>query len=259
MSSTGTPGILPRSDELTLYEAMSLIAGLPAAPLVAVHAESETITSGLARRARDEGRLGGPRLPENATGRRRDRGDRDPRSSWRTPTGCRLHIVHVSTGRGVALVAEARAPRNRRQLRGHRPPPAADRRRRRAAGGDGQVRATAAPRSRVPRRCGPGSRHGDVSFVVSDHSPSLPHLREGDPFASWGGIPGLSVHTRAAADPRPAVAARSDRARRRRGRPAVLAARQRVAGARGTTPTSRSSSSGSGACSRRMSCVIAIA
>jgi allantoinase len=56
MSSTGTPDFA-RSDELTLYEAMSLIAGLPSAPLVAVHAESETITSGLARRARAAGRV----------------------------------------------------------------------------------------------------------------------------------------------------------------------------------------------------------
>ena len=29
-----------------------------------------------------------------------------------------------------------------------------------------------------------------MSFVVSDHSPSLPQLREGDAFSSWGGIPG---------------------------------------------------------------------
>ena len=56
MSSTGMPDF-PRSDELTLYEAMWLIAGLPSAPLVAVHAESETITRELARRARFEGRL----------------------------------------------------------------------------------------------------------------------------------------------------------------------------------------------------------
>ncbi len=106
MSSTGMPDF-PRSDELTLYEAMSLIAGLPSAPLVAVHAESETITRELARRARDEGRLAV-----------RDYLDSRPvvaeteaiatAIELADTTGCRLHIVHVSTGRGVALVAEAR-------------------------------------------------------------------------------------------------------------------------------------------------------
>ena len=107
MSSTGVPDF-PRSDELTLYEAMRLLAGLPSAPLVAVHAESETITRELARRARDEGRLAV-----------RDYLDSRPvvaeteaiatAIELAATTGCRLHIVHVSTGRGVALVTEARA------------------------------------------------------------------------------------------------------------------------------------------------------
>ena len=49
-------------------------------------------------------------------------------------TGCALHIVHVSSGRGVALVAEARAARRRRDLRDLPALPRADRRGRRALG-----------------------------------------------------------------------------------------------------------------------------
>jgi allantoinase len=187
MSSTGTPDFA-RSDELTLYEAMSLIAGLPSSPLVAVHAESDTITSELARRARAAGRLAV-----------RDYLDSRPvvaeteaiatAIELADTTGCRLHIVHVSTGRGVALVAEAR-------LRGidvscevtahHLVLTEEDAERLGAI-------AKCAPPLRPRAECEAlwsGLRDGHVSFVVSDHSPSLPQLREGDAFSSWGGIPG---------------------------------------------------------------------
>src|SRR5205085_3666852 len=96
----------PRADDLTLYEGMRRAAalGLP----VAVHAESEAITAGLALRARARGRTG-----------MRDYLESRPvvaelEAIARALTlageaGCALHVVHVSTGRGVALVAEARA------------------------------------------------------------------------------------------------------------------------------------------------------
>ena len=202
MSNPGTPDFA-RSDELTLYEAMTLIAGLPSsasassapspqsgswAPLVAVHAESETITSGLALRARAEGRVAV-----------RDYLDSRPvvaeteaiatAIELAATTGCPLHIVHVSTGRGVALVAEARA-----------------------RGIDVSCEVTAhhlllteedAERLGAIAKCAPPLRSeaecealwsaladGDLSFVVSDHSPSPPALREGDAFAAWGGIAG---------------------------------------------------------------------
>jgi allantoinase len=105
MSASGIEDF-PRADELTLYEGMRRAAalGLP----VAVHAESETITAGLAARARAEGRTGvrdylasRPAVAETeaiATA-----------IALAEDAGCALHVVHVSTGRGVALVAEARA------------------------------------------------------------------------------------------------------------------------------------------------------
>jgi allantoinase len=187
MSSTGTPDFA-RSDELTLYEAMSVVAGLPSARLVAVHAESETITRELAARARAEGRVAV-----------RDYLDSRPvvaeteaiatAIELAATTGCPLHIVHVSSGRGVALVAEARA-----------------------RGVDVSCEVTAhhlllteedAERLGAVAKCAPPLRpaaegealwsallDGDVSFVVSDHSPSTPQLREGDAFSAWGGIAG---------------------------------------------------------------------
>jgi allantoinase len=67
-------------------------------------------------------------------------------------TGCRLHIVHVSTVPGIALIQDA-------QLRG-----------------DDLLAMLAA---------------GEVEMVVSDHSPSTLDLKEGDDFARiWGGISG---------------------------------------------------------------------
>jgi allantoinase len=105
MSASGIDDF-PRADELTLYEGMRRAAalGLP----VAVHAESETITAGLAARARAAGRTS-----------TRDYLDSRPAVAeteaiataiaLAEDAGCALHVVHVSTGRGVALVAEARA------------------------------------------------------------------------------------------------------------------------------------------------------
>jgi allantoinase len=105
-------------------------------------------------------------------------------------TGCSLHVVHVSTGRGVRLVEEA-------QERG--------------------VDATCetcphylfldeddAERLGAVAKCAPPLRArteqddlwsellaGNVLFVASDHSPAPPELKLGDDaFAVWGGISG---------------------------------------------------------------------
>jgi allantoinase len=94
------------SDDLTLYEGMSQIARLGC--LVAVHAENAQLTSVLAQRAIAQGLTGirdylnsRPVLAELEAIQRA--------ILFAQETGCRLHIVHVSTGRGIALVAEARA------------------------------------------------------------------------------------------------------------------------------------------------------
>jgi allantoinase len=106
-----------------------------------------------------------------------------------TVTGCPLHIVHVSTGRGAALVAEAAS-----------------------RGVDVTCEVTAhhlvltdedAERLGNVAKCAPPLRPAAetaalwealagerVSFVVSDHAPAMPADRAGDVFSAWGGIAG---------------------------------------------------------------------
>lgn len=93
-------------DALTLSKGMARAAQLHR--IVAVHAENDQITSKLAQRAAADGRTGvrdylrsRPAIAElEAIGQA---------ILFAEDTGCALHIVHVSTGRGVALVAKARA------------------------------------------------------------------------------------------------------------------------------------------------------
>ena len=185
MSQTGVADF-EAADDLTLYEGMSRVAplGLP----VAVHAENDTITRELAARAVAAGRRSvrdylesRPAIAETEAIARA--------IELATVTGCPLHIVHVSTGRGAALVAEAAA-----------------------RGVDVTCEVTAhhlvlteedAERLGSVAKCAPPLRPavetealwealGDsrVSFVVSDHSPATPEDRAGDPFSAWGGIAG---------------------------------------------------------------------
>jgi allantoinase len=94
------------ADDQTLYDGMARAARL--GRIVAVHAENDQITGLLARRAVAEGRVSA-----------RDYLDSRPVVAeleaisrailFASETGCKLHIVHVSSGRGVSRVAEARA------------------------------------------------------------------------------------------------------------------------------------------------------
>lgn len=93
-------------DDLTLYEGMMRATKL--GKIVAVHAESDQLTSELARRAIEQGRTGirdyltsRPVLAELEAIQRA--------ILFAQETGCPLHIVHVSSGRGIVMVAEARA------------------------------------------------------------------------------------------------------------------------------------------------------
>ena len=180
----------PAVDDLTLYDGMCRAAtlGLP----VAVHAESEVITAGLAQRARADGRTAirdfiasRPAVAElQAIARAIALADE---------SGCSLHVVHVSTGRGVALVAAARA-----------------------RGVD--VSCETCPHYLVlteedaevlgnVAKCAPPLRpreetaalwqalqDGTLPMVASDHSPAPWALKSGDDaFAAWGGISGCQT------------------------------------------------------------------
>lgn len=178
----------PRADDLTLYEGMCEAArlGLP----VAVHAESQEITQILAARATAQGRTSirdyldsRPVLAELEAIQRA--------TLLAGETGAKLHIVHVSSGKGVLLAAEARA-----------------------RGVD--VTIETCPhylcfteddlfRLGAVAKCAPPLRakavvdslwaallDGIIDMVASDHSPAPPAMKEcADFFRVWGGISGV--------------------------------------------------------------------
>ena len=186
MSATGTTDF-QAADDLTLYEGMTKAAelGLP----VLVHAENNQITAGLTHRL--EGTL-------RTT--MRDYLDSRPVAAeleaigrailFAEETGCSLHVVHVSTGRGVALVAAARE-----------------------RGVEVTCETCAhylvlteedAEALGAVAKCAPPLRpqgdleslweqlhEGNIEFVTSDHSPCPPEMKVGgDMFRAWGGIAG---------------------------------------------------------------------
>ncbi|MGH2560236.1 MAG: allantoinase [Thermomicrobiales bacterium] len=187
MSQSGTPDF-EAADDLTLYEGMARAARLGL--IVAVHAESDIITSRLAMRAVATGRTNvrdylasRPAIAElEAIGRA---------ILFADETGCVLHIVHVSTGRGVALVTAAR-------VRGV------------------DVTCETCPHYLVfteedveaigaLAKCAPPIRSamernalwrrlesGEIAIVASDHSPAPPAMKQSaDFFQVWGGISGI--------------------------------------------------------------------
>ena len=104
MSNSGIDDF-PSVDDLTLYEGMARAAKL--GKIVAVHAENDQITGRLAQRAIAEGRTGirdylasRPVVAELEAIERA--------ILLASETGCALHIVHVSSGRGIQSVSEAR-------------------------------------------------------------------------------------------------------------------------------------------------------
>jgi allantoinase len=155
--------------------------------LVAVHAESEEMTSTLTGTAR-------------AAGKKTIRDYLNSRPiaaeleairvaiELAAETGCRLHIVHVSCGSGVAVVAEARArgidvtcetcphylvltEHDMEQL--------------------GAVAKCAPPLRSSDEQRRLRQRLADISTIGSDHSPSPPEMKERDNFFDvWGGISG---------------------------------------------------------------------
>jgi allantoinase len=180
----------PGVDDLTLYDGMCRAAalGLP----VAVHAESEAITAGLAARARAAGRsamrdflASRPAVAELGAIARA--------IVLAQESGCSLHVVHVSTGRGVELVAAARA-------RGvdvtcetcpHYLVLSEE-----DAEALGNV-AKCAPPLRPPEESDAlwqALADGTLPMVASDHSPAPWALKGGDDaFDAWGGISGCQT------------------------------------------------------------------
>jgi allantoinase len=173
----------PRADDVTLLEGMAEAKrlGLP----VAVHAESEEITAALSQRAQVSVRdflAARPIIAELEAISRA--------CLFAEETGVKLHIVHISSGRGVALAAEARA-----------------------RGVDVSIETCPhylffttedVERIGVAAKCAPPIRDGHereqlwrylgdgtIDIVASDHSPAPPERKSGDFFHAWGGIGGV--------------------------------------------------------------------
>lgn len=173
-------------DDLDLHEGMLRAAalGLP----VAVHAENREITSRLLARAAAQDQTtmhdwleSRPAIAETEAIARS--------IHLAESAGCALHVVHVSTGRGIALIAEARG-----------------------RGADIScetcphyllLTAEDAERIGAVAKCAPPLRaadepealwtallDGSLPMVASDHSPSPPELKTGDVLHAWGGIAG---------------------------------------------------------------------
>jgi allantoinase len=183
MCDSGLPEF-PRSDDATLYEGMQEAArlGLP----VAVHAESEELTKQFGLRA--GGRDARAFLASRPVVAELDAIQRA--LLFARETGAALHIVHVSSGRGVALAFEAQG-----------------------RGVDVSIETcphylffTGEDMERIGAiaKCAPPLRDtrdrenlwsellsGHVNIVASDHSPCEPNLKAGDFRSAWGGIAGV--------------------------------------------------------------------
>jgi len=178
----------PRADDLTLYEGMLEAArmGLP----VAVHAESEEITKALSNRLIAADRTDIPAFlqsrPVLAEVEAIERASLLAREAK-----CKLHVVHISSGRGVTAALEARS-----------------------RGTDISIetcphylfftqedllKVGAILKCTPPLRCANQRdvlrdflQRGLVDIVASDHSPCPPDMKHKDSFfAIWGGIAGI--------------------------------------------------------------------
>jgi allantoinase len=182
MCDSGLPEF-PRADDQTLLDGMKEAARLNLP--VAVHAESEEITRGLAKAITGTGAreflASRPVVAETEAVERALRMAKE--------TGAKLHLVHMSSGAAVALAVEARQQ-----------------------GVDVSVETCPhylffderdVERLGVIAKCAPPLRpdndelweellRGDVNIVASDHSPTEPSMKtEGNFRSSWGGIAGV--------------------------------------------------------------------
>jgi allantoinase len=170
----------PRADDFTLFEGLREAArlGLP----VAVHAESQELTAARYGDSVRDFLASRPVIAELEAIQRATLLARE--------AGAKLHIVHVSSGRGVALAAEARSQ-----------------------GTDVSIETCPhylffteddVERLGAVAKCAPPLRDateqerlwaqllgGEIDIVASDHSPALPEMKSGDFARAWGGIAGV--------------------------------------------------------------------
>ena len=169
MCDSGLPEF-PRADDRTLHDGLREAArlGLP----IAVHAENDELARGISR----------PVIAELEAIQRA--------LLFAGETGAALHIVHISTGRGVAAVAEARAKgvNVSAETCAHY-----------LWFTEGDVERLGAIAKCAPPLRPANDRQelwdelvaGHVDIVASDHSPTEPARKAGDFASAWGGIAGV--------------------------------------------------------------------
>ena len=177
----------PRADDLTLADGLREAArlGMP----VAVHAESHELVQGLSRRISEQGRHGIRDFLESRPVQAEVEAIQRA-TVLAGEAGAKLHIVHVSSGRGVSAAAEARA-----------------------RGVDVSIETCPhylffteedVERLGAIAKCTPPLRHaseqaglwemvldGTVDLIASDHSPAPPEMKSGAFWQAWGGIAGV--------------------------------------------------------------------
>jgi allantoinase len=170
----------PRADDLTLFAGLCEAArlGLP----VAVHAESQELTQARSRATIRDWIASRPLVAEIEAIQRA--------TLLAGEAGAKLHIVHVSSGRGVIVAAEARA-----------------------RGVDVSIETCPhylsfteedVERLGAVAKCAPPLREvrqqemlwsellrGAVDIVASDHSPAPPEMKSGGFWSAWGGVAGV--------------------------------------------------------------------
>jgi allantoinase len=187
MADSGLPEF-PRADDLTLFEGMKEAArlGLP----VAVHAESNELVRELTLRATEAGQTAArdylksrPVLAEVAAIQRA--------LLLAEESGAKLHIVHVSSGRGVmaAIEGQQRGVDVTIETCAHY-----------LYFGEEDMERLGAVLKCAPPLRDPGERkllwrfvtRGDLDMVASDHSPAPPAMKaDGNFFKIWGGVAGV--------------------------------------------------------------------
>ena len=183
MCNSGLPEFA-RADDGTLFDGMREAARLNLP--VAVHAESEELTACFAQRMKGRSArdfcCARPIVAELDAIQRA--------LLFAEETGAHLHIVHISSGRGVAMAAAAQA-----------------------RGVNVSIETCAhylfftdedMERLGTVAKCAPPLRvaseqqrlwselvSGHVDIVASDHSPTVPEMKAGDFVSAWGGIAGV--------------------------------------------------------------------
>ena len=186
MCDSGLPEF-PRADDGTLYEGLKTAARLDLP--IAVHAESQELTSAFTKRMIEQARTSirdflesRPVLAEVEAIQRA--------ALLAGEAGAKLHIVHISSGRGVMAALEARS-----------------------RGVDISIETCPhylffteedIERLGAIAKCAPPPRDavhqealwakvmdGSVDAIASDHSPAPPEMKTGDFWKAWGGIQGV--------------------------------------------------------------------